>query len=41
MLDACLAQLVRTVDRRSKDPGLDPGTVESVSFSTERFQILF
>ena len=24
----------------SKDPGSNPGTVESVSFSTERFQIL-
>ena len=38
--DACVAQLVRDVDRQSKDPGSNPGTVESVSFSTERFQIL-
>ena len=28
------------VDRQSKDPGSNPGTVESVSFSTERFQSL-
>ena len=37
----CLvAQLVRTVDRQSKDPGSNPDTVERVSFSTERFLIL-
>ena len=40
MSDACEAQLVRTVDRQSKDPGLNPGTFESAPFSTEGFQIL-
>ena len=40
MSDTCVAQLVRAVDRQSKDSGLNPGTVEGVSFSTERFQIL-
>ena len=35
------AQLVRVVNRQSKDPGSNPGTVESVSFSTERFLILW
>ena len=39
MSDACVAQLIRAVDRQSKDPGSNPGTIESVSFSTERFQI--
>ena len=33
----CVAQLVREVDRQSKDPGSNPDAVESVSFSTERF----
>ena len=37
---ACVVQLVRAVDRESKDPGSSPSTVESVSFFTERFQIL-
>ena len=37
MSDACVAQLVRAVDRQSKDPGSNPGTVERVSLSTERF----
>ena len=32
-----LSTLVRAVDWQSKDPGSNPGTVESVSFSTERF----
>ena len=40
MSDACVAQLVRAVDRQLKDPGSNHGTVESVCFSTERFQIL-
>ena len=40
MSDACVDQLVRAVDRQSKDPGSNPGTVESVSFSTERFNII-
>ena len=40
MSDACVAQLVRAVDRQSKDPGSNPGRVESVSFFTEKFQIL-
>ena len=30
----------RVVDRQSKDPGSNPGTVESVSLSSERFQII-
>ena len=34
-----IAQLVRAVNRSLNDPGSNPGTVESVSFSTERFQI--
>ena len=29
---ACVAQLVRAVDRQSDDPGSNPGPVESVSF---------
>ena len=37
MSDACVAQLVRAVDRQSKDLGSNPGTVKSVFFSTERF----
>ena len=41
MSDACIAQLVRAVDRQSKDPGSNPGTIKSVSFSTERFQIVY
>ena len=41
MSDACMAQLVREVERRSKDLGSNPGTFESVFFLfTERFQIL-
>ena len=39
MSDACVAQFMRAVDQQ-KDPGSNPVTVESVSFSTERFQIL-
>ena len=35
MSDACVDQLVRAVDRQSKDPDSNPGTVESISFSTE------
>ena len=35
MSDVCVAQLVRVVDRQSKDRGSNPGTVESVSFSIE------
>ena len=38
MSDACVAQLVRIVDRQSKDPGSNPGTVQSVSLSIERFE---
>ena len=38
--DACVAQLVRAVDWQSKDPGSNPGIVESASFSTERFKII-
>ena len=37
MPDACVAQFFRAVDRQSKDQGSNPGKVESVSFSTERF----
>ena len=33
----CIAQLVRAVERQSKDPGSNPGRVKSVSFSTERY----
>ena len=40
MSDACVDQLVRAVDRQSKDPGSNPGTVESVSFSTKIFLII-
>ena len=40
MLDACVAQLVRALDQQSKDPGSNPRTVNNVSFSIERFQIL-
>ena len=40
MSDACVAQLVRAVDRQSKDPGSNPGIVKSVSFPAQRFQIL-
>ena len=36
MSDACVAQLVRAVDWQSKDPGSNSGTVESVSFATEK-----
>ena len=36
----CVAQLVRVVDRQSKDSGSNPGTVEDISFTTESFQIL-
>ena len=38
--DASVAQLVRAVDWQLKDPGSNPGTVASVSFSKKRFQIL-
>ena len=41
MSDACVAQMVRAVDRQLKDPGSNPSTVDSVSFSTEIFLILF
>ena len=41
MRDACVAQLVRAIDRQSKDPGSNPGTVESVSFSRERFLFIW
>ena len=42
MSDACVAQLVRAVGRQSKDDlGSNPGTVKSVSFSTERFGIIW
>ena len=41
MSDVCVAQLVRVSYRQWKDPGSNPGTVDSVSFSTERFQILY
>ena len=34
---AYVVRLVRPVERQSKVPGLNPDTVESVSFSTERF----
>ena len=40
MSDAYIAHLVRAVDRQSKDPGSNPGTVKCVSLFTERFQIL-
>ena len=32
MSDACVAQLVRAVDRQSKDLGSNPSAVESVFF---------
>ena len=35
-----VAQLVRAVDRQSKDSCLNPGTVENGSFFTERFYII-
>ena len=31
---------IRAGDWQSKDPGSNPGAVESISFFTERFQIL-
>ena len=34
------SSVVRAVDRQSKDLGSNPNAVESVFFSTERFQIL-
>ena len=34
----CVAQLDTAVERQLKDLGSNPGTVESVSFPTERFQ---
>ena len=37
MLDVCVAQLVRAVDRQARDSSSNPGTVESVSFSTKQF----
>ena len=40
MSDACVAQLIRAIERQSKDLGWNQGTVESVSFFTETFQIL-
>ena len=40
MSKACVAQLVRAVNQRSKDPGSNPGKVECVSFSIEKFEIL-
>ena len=36
----CIAQLVKAADPQSKDAGSNPGTVESVSFFTESFQII-
>ena len=39
-MDACVAQLVRAVDRQSNDPGSNPDTVERVSFSTDEFLII-
>ena len=41
MSDACVAQLVREVDRQSKNLGSNPSSVESVFFSTERFSNSF
>ena len=38
--DAYAVQLVRAVDRQSKDLGSNLGIVKSVSFPTERFHIL-
>ena len=35
-----VAQLVRAVNRQSKDPNSNPGTVERVYFSTEGFEFL-
>ena len=37
MLSTVLGFEPGSVDRQSKDPGSNPGTVESVPFSTERF----
>ena len=37
MSDAFVAQLVRAVDRQSKDLGANLATVERVCISTERF----
>ena len=39
MSEAYVAQLMTAVDRQSKDPGSNPGIVESVTFSTEIFLI--
>ena len=39
MFDACVAQLVRPVDRQSKDPGSNPGAVESLFFYRKIFNI--
>ena len=36
-----VAHLVRAVDRQSKDPGSNPGAIESVTFSIERLLKLF
>ena len=38
MLNACVAQLIRTVDRQSNDPGSNPGTVESGLFPQKNFK---
>ena len=38
MSDACVTQLVRAVDRQSKDWGSNPGTVESVFFPRKDFK---
>ena len=40
MSDACVAQLIRAIERQSKDLAWNQGTVESVSFFIETFQIL-
>ena len=40
MSEACVAQLVRAVDRQSEDPGSYPGTVEWVFFPQNDLKIL-
>ena len=40
MSDAFVARLVTAVDRQSKDPGSNPGTIGSVSFSQKDFKFL-
>ena len=37
-MDACVAQLVRAVDRQSKDLGSNPSTVESAFFTQKDFK---